>query len=164
MAVPLFKPVQDLDSGRPLLAVEFSQDQNEGSGHPKGPRPEPTCAFSSGERGLLTVYKGIMKGRRASAPPLAGERHIAGDLLNLKFVGHAREMSALPAQPEVHACVRFDFGRAHATGHAPHQRFLTESETSRVHPPIECCRCYSEAHGCPPTPSGSHIAGNQLGP
>ena len=54
--------------------------------------------------------------RRASAPPLAGEEQIAGDLLSLKFVGHAREMSALPAQPEVYACVRFDFGRAHETG------------------------------------------------
>ena len=46
MAVPLFEPVQDLDGGRPLLAVEFSQDQNEGSGHPEGPRPEPTCAYN----------------------------------------------------------------------------------------------------------------------
>ena len=98
------------------------------------------------------------------APPLAGEGQVAGDSLSLKFVGHAREMSALPAQPEVHACVRFDFGRPHETGLAPHQGIFSRSKTSRAHRQAQCCRCYSDTHGCPTTPSGSRIASNHLGP
>ena len=44
---------------------DFVQDQKEGSGHPKGARPRPTCAFSIDETRELTFQKAIRKGGRA---------------------------------------------------------------------------------------------------
>ena len=52
-------------TAEPQVTMLCSQDQQEGSGHPRGPRPEPSSAFPTGDEACPPSYKSSLKGRRA---------------------------------------------------------------------------------------------------
>ena len=101
----------------------------------EGQDQSPPVPFPVVSEACSPFYKAIMKGgharrrvvTRQGLPQAGGEQNFWWlSMLEVRWK-HAPRMSALPMQPEVHACVRFDFGRAHETGGAPHQRiFFTQ--------------------------------------